>query len=149
MQITGHFSVGQNRVNNESVRNDGAEDHCENIHQKHAGKIEHVELQRAHTQLHMPAQHIEKVQEDQLQKAVPGLGENIGHQPPYLTLKDLGFIKAQQFVKHAAAVDHGHQNDNGIAQGNVQHQIGDTLITVAQAEPVESGAKIFHHVPPQ
>lgn len=148
MQIIGHLPINRQDIGqidifclgDRAFRNHGTEDHGKDVHQNHAGKIEHIEFQSAHTQFYMPAQHIEKVEEDQFQKTVARLGEYIGDQPPDLTLKNFAFVKAQQFIKNAAAVDHGHENDDGITQGNVQHQVGNALITVAQAKPIKTGA---------
>ena len=90
----------------------------------------------------MSAKHIEKVQENQFQKTTAGLGEYIAYQPPYLTLQNLGLIKAQQLIKNTAAIDHGHQHNNSVANGNVKHQVGNTLIPIGKAKAVKPSAQI-------
>ena len=143
MQITGHFSVGQNRVNNKGVRNDGAEDHCENIHQNHTGEVIKIKLECAHTVFDMSADQIEKVEEKQINDAAAGLGEHIGKQSPNLTFQDLGLIKAQKLIKNNTAIDHTHHDHKGIAQGDIKHQVGNAFVPVSEAKALKSPPQII------
>ena len=119
VQIAGHFSVGQNRIDNQGIGDDGAEDHSEDIHQNHTGEIIQVKLEYAHTVFDMSADQIEKVKEKQVNETATGLGEHISEQPPNLTLQNFGFIKTQKLVKNNAAVDHGHYNNESVAKGDI------------------------------
>ena len=90
----------------------------------------------------MPADHVEKVKEQQAEDIATGLGEHIGHQPPDLTLEDLFLIKAQCRIQDRATVHHAHDHDQGVAQGNIKHQIGNALIPVAEAKAFETLPKV-------
>ena len=88
----------------------------------------------------MSAQHIEEVQENQVNKTAAALSEHIGHQPPHLTFENQSFVETKQIIKKCAVANHRQQNNDRIAQGNVQHQVGDAFVPVAKEKPIDSGA---------
>ena len=143
MQIAGHFTIGQNRIDNESVGDDGAEEHSENIHQNHTGEVIQIKLECAHTVFNMLADQIEEVKEKQVNETATGLGEHISEQPPNLTLQNLGLIKTQKFVKNNATVDHRHHDNKSVAKGDIEHQIGNALVPVAEAKAFKSSPQII------
>ena len=105
MQIVAHVHIDRECGYQEAVfflRNigadgdDGTENHGENVHQDYTGQIVKVKPKGSHAILYISSQHVEKVQEQQAEHAVGGLGEHIGEQPPNLPLKNQGLIKAQQ-----------------------------------------------------
>ena len=106
MQITGHFSVGQNRVNNKGVRNDGAEDHCENIHQNHTGEVIKIKLECSHTVFDMSADQIEKVEE----KIAAGLDDK--SLTEIKRLEELKEIEYEQQDRLNAAIDYLREYDS-------------------------------------
>ena len=119
------------------------EDHSKYIHQYNTGEIEQIKFQCTHTQFNLPTQHIEEVQEYQSQITVGHLGKYKGYQPPNLTLQNFAFVKAEQFEKGVAPVNQGKQQHNGIADGNIKHQVGDALIAVSEAETLKTPVKII------
>lgn len=140
MQIVRHVRIYRDRVyqicvrlltEDRARRYGGAEEHGENVHKNNSGKIEDIKPKRAHAKLHMPPEHIEKVQKDQSQKTVGRLGEYIGNQSPNLSLQDQRLIEAQKIKKGSATVKKGKSQDNGIANHDIEHQIGDALVAVS------------------
>ena len=121
----------------------GAEDHCKNVHQNHTGEVVKIKLQRADRKLYAPAERIEEVQEHKPQKTAVAFCKNKGHQPPDLSLQNQRLVKAQKGIEHITAVDHAHNRDQGRAQHNIQHQIGNTLIPMLKKEAVKGPTQIF------
>ena len=70
--------------------------------------------------------------------------EDEGEQPPDLAPEDQTPVKAEPVVQGAGGVHLVDQVHGGDAQAHIQHQIGDALVPVSQAEPVEIPAQIFH-----
>ena len=144
MQIIGHLPVDREHcgeigilfTGERTLRNDGAEDHGEDIHQDHAGQIIKIEFQRAHAVFYMPSDHVEEIEEYQFQKTASGLGENIGHKPPDLSLQDLALVKTQQLVQKAASVHHTQEGHDAVAKAHIQHQIRDAFVSVSSANSV-------------
>ena len=150
VQIIGHVCINRDNRTEEliffqggnNLRHNRAEDHGIHIHQDHAGKIVQIKLKSTHTVFHHSSQHVEEVKEDQLQKSAAGLGEYIGDQPPDLALQDRILIEAQQGIQSTATIDHAHDHDQCVAQDDIEHQIGNALIPVAEAEAFETLPKI-------
>ena len=121
-----------------------AEDHAEYIHHQNAGKIEQVEAESAPDVFHGPSQGIITEQADEgIENIAAVIGKGIGDQPPYLTLENQSPVKIEQVVENVIACHIAHDVHQTRAQGNVEHQVGNTPIAVAEAETVESLAKIF------
>ena len=58
-------------------------------------------------------------------------------------MQDRGPVEDQQTIKNGVLGDLGDQIDQGAAQGNIEHQIGDALVAVLITETLEASAKIF------
>ena len=91
----------------------------------------------------MSADHIEKVEEKQINDAAAGLGEHISEQPPNLSLQNFGLVKAQKLVKNDTAIYHTHHDNKGIAQSDIKHQIGNAFVPVAEAKALKSTLQII------
>ena len=62
-----------------------------------------------------------------------------------LTLKQLPHsVEAEQVIKHIIAGHVAHQVYHGVSQNDVQHQIGNTFVSVPIAEQIKLSAKFFH-----
>ena len=83
---------------------------------------------------------LEEVKEHKTQNAVVSFRKNEGQKTPDLTLQNERLVKAQKGIEHIAAVDHTHNRNQRRAQRNIQHQIGNALIPVAEEKPIDSGA---------
>ena len=149
VQVVGHVGVkaleiscGDQVLSNDHIAG-GAENHGKGIHQQHTGKVEEIKLQCSHTGFHIPAQHIEKIEEQKTQETAFGLGEYIAEQAPDLSLQNLTLIKAQKLIKPYSGVHQAHDDYQGIAQGNIQHQIGNALIPVLEAKTGEFSTQVF------
>ena len=121
----------------------GTKEHSENVHQDHTGEVIKIKLQRSDRQLHVPAQRIEEVKEHKTQNAVVSFRKNEGQKTPDLTLQNERLVKAQKGIEHIATVDHTHNRNQRRAQCNIQHQIGNTLVTMLKTEAIEGSTQIF------
>ena len=74
------------------------------------------------------------------------VAERVGDQPPDLSLKDGFFIKTEHVIQGVAGIDHVHQRQSSRAQGNVEHQIGDTLVPIPKAKSVEPTFQFLHRI---
>ncbi len=120
------------------------EDHRVYIHQHHAGEIENIEFQRSPHAFHGVAQRIVTKQGNGHQQNVAGqVGQRIGEQPPYLPLKDQPPVEGQQIVKRIIPCHHADHIHDRVANADIEHQVGDALVSVPQAEPLKVSAQIF------
>ena len=122
-----------------------AEDQAVHIHQHDARQVEQVEAQGAPDIFDALAQGVVEDQHDGGPEDGAGaVEEDEGEQPPDLAPEDQTPVKAEPVVQGAGGVHLVDQVHGGDAQAHIQHQIGDSLVPVSQAEPVEIPAKIFH-----
>ena len=125
-----------------------AKDQTPDIHQHHTGEIEEVKLESSPAVFHGPAQRpvAEQGNGNEQQIVVSGaVNQGEGHKPPDLTVEDALPVEAKQGIQ---AVVSGHLADdinNGSACGNIQHQIGNALITVPVAHLLKPGTQIFQY----
>ena len=95
--------------------------------------------------LHNPSDGIVTVQGNQHQQGIAdGIGQGIGDEPPDLPLQDQIGVKVEPVEQRIAGIHHPHKVDDGGADGDIEHQIGDALVPVSVAEPVKIPAQIFH-----
>ena len=121
-----------------------AEDQTVNVHQHHTGEIEEIEFQRAPEILHGSAERVVAQQGNGGEDQAAGIiGQRIGDQTPHFTPEDPFPAEVQQIIQKVIAGHGAHQIDHGAAQGNVEHQIGDTLVPVAETKKIKFSAKVF------
>ena len=124
-----------------------ARDHAEHIHQHHAGEIEDVEFQGAPLPLHSTPKGIVAQKGNQHKENVAvHQGQRIGNEPPDLPPENIGPAEAQQIVENGVPCKHGDEVHHGIAQGDIEHQVGNALIAVGKAIPLKVTAQIFQWV---
>ena len=122
-----------------------AENHAVNVHHHHAGEIKQVEAEGAPDILHGPAQRVIAQQRDGGQQDITGVvGQGIGNQPPDLTVENACPVEAEKAVQQGVAGHRAEQVYHSGADGDIQHQVGNALIPVFEAEKLELFAKIFH-----
>ena len=112
-----------------------------NIHQHHAGEVENVEFQCAPLALHGSAQRVVAEQGNYHKEniAVPQC-QGIGKQPPDFAPKDSGSVEAQKVIQGKIPCKNADEVNNGIAKNDIKHQVGNALIAVFVAEPLEISA---------
>ena len=71
------------------------------------------------------------------------IGQGERNQPPDLTLQDQIAIKAKHVIQDGIAGDHADEIYQRAAQGNIQHQVGNALVSMHKAETLEFTAKVF------
>ena len=121
-----------------------AEQHAVDIHHDNAGEIKQVKAQSAPDILHGPADGVVAEQGNRHQQQIPyPIGQGIGQQPPDLPLENQSSVKVQKTVKKGIAQNVAHDVNHGGAQDDVEHQIGDSLVPVAEAKKVKLFAKFF------
>ena len=123
-----------------------AEDHAVNVHQNHAGNIEQIELQCAPDIFHSTSEGIVAQQGNGNQKQITvagTIGEGIGKQAPDLTMQDAFPVEAENVVKNIVSGHLADQIYNGGSHSDIEHQIGNALITICITETFETCAKIF------
>ena len=93
--------------------------------------------------LHCAAQTVEEIEKNNVQKGIAahGFGQQPGKQPPDLSAKDCGFVKAKQIIQKRAAIYQIGKGYKTAAQADIEHQIGDALVPVAETEPLKTAAK--------
>lgn len=102
--------------------------------------------QRPPLPLQHPADEIVEKQLDGQQQQIAGVGDkDIGEQAPHLSVEDFGRVPAQKAINHVAGVDIAEQIDNGVANGDKQHQVGDAPAAVLIAEPLKAAAQCGLH----
>ena len=120
------------------------EEHPVYIHQHHAAEIEEVEFQRAPLPLHGGAQGVIAQKRDEHKENVAvHQGQRIGNEPPDLPPENIGPAEAQQIVEDGVPCKHGDEIHHGVAQSDIEHQVGNALIAVGKAIPLEVTAQIF------
>ena len=65
--------------------------------------------------------------------------KRIGKQAPHLALQDQGTVKHQPLVQQGILRRYSEQVHQGRANGDIQHQIGDTPIAVLETKTFETG----------
>ena len=68
------------------------------------------------------------------------MGKHIADQPPDLAAEDGSLIEAKQTEESAAAIKQAEDQHNGIADGNIEHEIGNALISVNITKSLEISA---------
>lgn len=124
-----------------------AEDHGVNIHEYDAGKIEQVKFQCAPCPLHDSAQRIIAQKADKHhQDAAAEHGQRIGNEPPDLSMEDRCPVEHQKVIEQIVSGNIAHQINNGVADADIKHQIGNALIAVLIAEQFKFSTEIFQFV---
>ena len=122
-----------------------AEDQAVHIHNEDAGEIEEIQPQGAPDIFDALTQGVVEDQHDGgPEHGAAAVQEDVGEQPPDLSPEDQAPVKAEPVIQGPGGihlVDQVHSRD---AKAHKQHQIGDTLVPVAVAKPVEIPADIFH-----
>ena len=153
VQVIGHVAVEHckniRRKNHAAQKNGpcGAGDQRKQIHQDHTAEIEQVEFKCADGMFHRTAQPIEEVEENHVEQgiAAQGLRQQPAEQPPDLSPENGGFVKTQQIVQKSTAVHHAGEGDDAAAKADVEHQITDAFVPVAEAEPLKTAADWIGH----
>lgn len=87
------------------------------------------------------AQHVVTEQADShAYHSSAGGGHNIGKEPPDLSPEDQLPIKAQEVIKGNILGGHREEIHQGIADGNIEHQIGNAFVAVSIAKPFKPAA---------
>lgn len=122
-----------------------AEDQAVHVHQQDSGEVEQIEPEGAPEIFNGPSQGVVAQEHQGGPEDVAGeVQEYVAEQPPDLTLEDQTAVKIEPVGDHAAGIDGAQKIHRHSAQGDVKHQIGDALVAVSEAEPVEIPAQIFH-----
>lgn len=119
------------------------EDHAVNIHHHNTGEIEKIEFQCTPDILHgTPERIVAKQGNGDKEKIVIAatVGQRISEQAPDLPLQDLLLTEAKQVIQLIIACKLTHQINQRTAETEIQHQVGDTLISVFIAQPIEPGS---------
>ena len=116
-----------------------AEDHAVDVHHQDAAEVEQIELAGAPGVFHGPADGIVAEEEDDHhQGTAHRVGQRIGDQPPDLSLEDQRPVKNEILVEDRTFRKLGHEIDQCGADADVEHQIGDALVPVLEAEPLKA-----------
>ena len=123
------------------------ENHAVNIHHDDTGKIKQVEPQGSPDIFHSPAKGIVTEQGNCSQQQIAGvIGQRIGDQTPDLAPEDQIAVKIQQGIQVIVTGHFRNQIDDGGADDDIQHQIGNTLVPVLIAIEVKTSAKVFQWI---
>ena len=143
-----HGGVTQEQAHVQVVHIRGAaENHAVNVHQQNAGEVEQIEFEGAPAIFHSPAQRKIAEQADQLkQNVLPVSGQGIGNQTPHLTLENQVPVKIQKIVQERITAQNSHHIDNSGADGNIEHQIGNALVSVLKTKPFKFSAKVTQRI---
>ena len=117
-----------------------AKDHGENVHQQYSCKVEQIEAQGAPGVFHGFTQGIIANQADGHEEYITvaeDTGADAGDQSPDLALQNGCPIEAQNVEEGIGAVNATHDVYHRIGDGDIQHQIGDALVTVTETEPLK------------
>lgn len=121
-----------------------AEDHAEGIHHQYAAEVKQIEPQGAPAVFDGFAQGAIADQRNDGGDEIAGIiGKGKGKQPPNLTGEDPTPIETQYIVKNTVLAEQGKEHYQDAADGKEQHQMGDSLVMVAVAEPLKTGTKFF------
>ena len=116
------------------------------IHHHNAAEIEQVKAKCTPNLLHGTAEGIVAIEHEGHQQYVAVVeGEGIGNQSPNLTVQDRSAIKDQKIVQNVVLRDGTDQIHKATAQGNVEHQIGNTLIPILETESLKASAQVFQN----
>ena len=126
-------------------------EHTGNVHHQYTAEIITVEPEGAPILLQLPADAVidEEQQEGEQQVHAAGaghLGEDVGKEPPDLSVQNGGAVKVQIVVKKIAGVDEREEVDDQIAHSHIEHQIGNALAAVAVKESGDLPSEIFHGI---
>ena len=136
--MVNHGAIQQVAV---GIDQNAAKAHGENVHHQHAGKVEQIKPKGAPEILDGFSQGPVAQVADGYQQEIGRAGEGCEHiteQPPDLTLEDQIPVKAQNVLEHKVLGKHAHQIYHCIAQNDIQHQIGDALVSVAEAKNIKT-----------
>ena len=127
-----------------------AEDHAVDIHQQDSGEVEQIKPKGSPEIFDALTQGVvAKQEQSRPEDIVRKIQKHKGDKPPDLTLKDQASVKIEPVGEHIAGVDLTNKIDGKGAEGDIEHQVGDALVPVSEAEPVEIPAQIFHGGSPQ
>ena len=112
-----------------------------NIHQYHTGKVEDVEFGGAPLAFHGGAQRVVADQRnDHKQNIAVPQSQGVGDQPPDLSAENQSAVEAKKTVERGITGHRADQIHNGIAERDIEHQVGDSLTAVHIAEPFKISA---------
>ena len=104
-----------------------------------SGGVKQIKTAGAPAIFHSSAQREVAQKTYEHQQNVPRVvGEHIGKQSPYLPPQNQRPVKAQHVIEGIALIHHTEEIHNGGAHGDIQHQIGNTLVSVAVAETLKT-----------
>ncbi len=123
-----------------------AKNQTPDIHQYHTGQIEQIELKGAPGVFHGPAQRpvAEQGNGNQKQIGISGaVDQGEGNEPPDLTMQDGFLVEAQQRIQGIISGHLANEVYHSSTGGNIEHQVGDALVTVDVAEALKAAAQVF------
>ena len=116
------------------------------IHHHHAGEIKQIEFQSTPGVFHGPAQRpvAEQGNGNEQQITVAGaVDQGKSDKSPDLAVNNGLPVEAQQGIQTVVAGHLTHQINNSGTCSNVEHQVGNALVTVGVAESLKAAAKVF------
>ena len=126
----------------------GTKKHSHDIHNQNAGKIEEIKSECTHYLLDGTAEIVEEIEEDQNHKGISRcIGKHIGEKPPNLPLENQGFVKAQIVIERDTAVCHTEEINDCRADHNIEHQIGNALVSVHYTVSIKFLPDFFQEKP--